>query len=127
MKVINPLQFKVISASVKKTDRNDAQLIAFYLSKDLLPEVRVKEEKYSDLESLAWTRDKLVKLRTSLKNKIHNILCSYGIVTKRECLSSEKGLKTVLSYKVSETAHIELEVIVSQIRSLNENIKKLDK
>jgi len=126
IKVINPRQFKVISESVKKTDRNDAEIIALYLSKGLLPEVRMKDKKYTELESLAQTRDKLVKLRTSLKNKIHNILCSYGIVTKRESLSSEKGLNNILSYNVSDTAYVELEVLVNQIRSLNENIKKLD-
>jgi transposase len=41
--VVNPGQFKVISQSVKKTDRNDAELLALYLSKGLLPEVRMKE------------------------------------------------------------------------------------
>jgi NADPH:quinone reductase-like Zn-dependent oxidoreductase len=38
--VVNPSQFKVISQSVKKTDKNDAELLALYLAKGLLPEVR---------------------------------------------------------------------------------------
>ena len=42
VKVINPSQFKVISKSVKKTDWNDARLIAEFLSKDMVPEVRMK-------------------------------------------------------------------------------------
>lgn len=126
VKVINPQQFKVISESVKKTDRNDAELIAVYLSKELLPEVRLKDKEYTELESLAHTRDKLVKLRTTLKNKIHNLLSGYGIITQRECMSSEKGLNQVLSYNVSLTAKMELEIMVDEIRSLNRNIKKLD-
>ena len=32
--VVNPAQFKVISQSVKKTDKNDAELLALYLAKD---------------------------------------------------------------------------------------------
>ena len=32
--VVNPHQFKVISESVKKTDRKDAQALALYLEKD---------------------------------------------------------------------------------------------
>lgn len=36
--VVNTLQFKLISKSVKKTDKNDAKLLAEYLSKDMLPE-----------------------------------------------------------------------------------------
>ena len=127
VKVINPSQFKVISKSVKKTDENDAKLIAEFLSKDMLPEVRMKDKKTAQISSLANTRDKLVKLRTALKNKIHNILSSHGIVLKKESLSSEKGLQRILAQPVDPVASVELEVIVSQIRGLNEGIKRLDK
>jgi len=126
VKVINTRQFKVISDSVKKTDKNDAERIAIHLSKDRIPEVRMKAEKLQEVESLAQTRDRLVKLRTSLKNKIHNLLSSQGIISKRESLSSEKGLKRVLGYGFSEGTQLELEVIVDQIRHLNEGIKRID-
>jgi len=126
VKVINPSQFKVISKSVKKTDWNDARLIAKFLSKDMVPEVRMKDKKTAQINSLANTRDKLVKLRTALKNKIHNILSSHGILLKKESLSSDRGLNRILEQPVDPTAHVELEVIVGQIKSLNEGIKKLD-
>lgn len=126
VKVINPLKFKIISKSVKKTDQQDAEKIAFYLSKGMLPEIKLKSMKYSEIASLTQTRDKFVKLRTSLKNKIHNILLSYGIVTKKSSFNSEKGLQLVLLYKLSEIAMIELKVIVDQISNLNKSIKILD-
>ena len=126
VKVINPIQFKVISRSVKKTDENDAKVIAEFLSKGMIPEVRLKDTKTAQLHSLANTRDKLVKLRTTLKNKIHNILSAHGIILKKEQLSSKKALDDVLKYPVNSTARVELEVIVSQIKSLNEGIRKLD-
>ena len=127
VKVINPSQFKVISKSVKKTDANDAKVIAEFLSKDMVPEVRMKDKKTAQINSLANTRDKLVKLRTALKNKIHNILSSHGIQLKKEALSSEKSLQRILEQPVDPVAYVELEVIIGQIRSLNEGIKKLDK
>ena len=127
VKVINPFQFRVISKSVKKTDKNDARVIAEFLSKDMVPEVRMKDEKTAQINSLANTRDKLVKLRTALKNKIHNILSSHGILLKKEALSSDKGLTRILEQPVDPIARVELEVIVTQIRGLNEGIKKLDK
>ena len=127
IKVLNPLQFKVITKSTKKTDKNDAYTISYFLSRELVPEVRMKKTKYSEIESLANTRDKLVKLRTALKNKIHNILSSQGIITKKECMSSEKGLQAILKYEVSKVAKFELDVIVEQIRCLNTSIGKLDK
>jgi hypothetical protein len=58
--VVNPGRFKVISQSAKKTDRNDAELLALYLSKDLLPEVRMKERSQREMNHLAQTRDLLV-------------------------------------------------------------------
>ena len=125
--VVNPGQFKVIVDSSKKTDKKDAELLALYLSKGMLPEVIMKDEHSSQIKSLCNTRDKLVKLRTSLKNKIHNILLSHGIISKREDFSSEKGLQKAQSYALGDTAEVEIDVIVDQIRHLNEGIKKLDR
>jgi len=124
--VVNPSQFRVISDSVKKTDREDSETLALFLEKDMLPTITMKDEQSSQVKSMANTRDRLVKLRTVLKNKIHNILNAHGIKSGREDYSSDKGLKKVLNLNINEAAHIELEVIVEQIRYLNEGIKKLD-
>ena len=63
----------------------------------MVPEVRMKNNKTSQINSLADTRDKLVKLRTALKNKIHNILSSHGILLKKEYLSSNKALDNIIN------------------------------
>jgi transposase len=124
--VINPMQFKVISESVKKTDKEDARVIAEYLSKGLLPEVRQMSKEQRELRSLIHTRDKLVKLRSCLKNKVHNILNEHGIASKKEMLSSEVGLDKVCWLEVSETARYEIVIIVEQIRSLTKSIKDIE-
>jgi transposase len=112
---------------VKKTDPNDARNLALYLEKDLLPEVRMKEKTQAQLASLTQTRDKLVKLRTSLKNKINNILSAHGTNLEREALSSEKALNGVLAMRFDVMVELELRVIVEQIRSLNKSIAELEK
>lgn len=74
---------------MKKTDPNDARNLALYLEKDLLPELRMKDKTQAQPASLTQTRDTLVKLRTSLKNRLNNILSAHGInrlnqrITKR--------------------------------------------
>ncbi|GIX42311.1 MAG: hypothetical protein KatS3mg129_2044 [Leptospiraceae bacterium] len=94
----------------------------------MLPEVRIKDDAYVEIESLTNTRNKLVELRSSLKNKIHNLLLSQGILTKKEQFSSDKSLEKVLEYEeLSETVRFELKIIVNQILSLNESIKEIDK
>ncbi len=125
--VVNPSEFKVISHSVNKTDRNDARRLALFLSKGLLPEVRMKDKPHAQLASITQTRDKLVKLRTALKNKINNIVSAHGINLKKEELSSEKGLKKVLGMMFDPLVELEVEVLVNQIRSLNESICGLEK
>lgn len=124
---VDPNQFRVISHSVKKTDPNDARNLALYLEKDLLPEVRMKEKAQAQLASLTQTRDKLVKLRTSLKNKINNILSAHGINLEREALSSDKALNRVLALRFDPMVELELKVMVEQIRSLNKSIAELEK
>ena len=125
--VVNPSQFKVISMSTKKTDKHDAKVLAEFLEKDMLPEVRMKDDLQAKISSLTQTREKLVQLRTVLKNKVNNLLAANFIVLKREELSTEKGLVKALSYRIDPITDTEMLVVVEQIRSLNKSIEKLDK
>ncbi len=125
--VVNSSQFDVIRKSVKKTDRNDAETLALFLSKGMLPEVRMKDKLHAELASLTQTRDTLVKQRTSLKNKINNIMAARGLSPRREQLSSEKGLRMVEALPLGPIVMAEVQALVVQIRSLNRTISELEK
>jgi transposase len=124
--IVNPNQFEVIRKSVKKTDRHDARALALFLSKELLPEARLKDERAAEINSLATTRDKLVKLRTTLVNKLHALHRGRGWQSRKSQFLSAKGLQAVLAREWRETARVEVEVIVAQVGSLNAGIKRLD-
>jgi len=124
--VVNPTQCQVIRQSVKKTDPHDARTLAWYLSKGMLPEVRMKDKLHAQLASLTQTRDTLVKQRTALKNKVNNILSAHGINLRKEGLSSEAALEEILGMKFDAIVQTELRVIVGQIRALNQSIAELD-
>lgn len=125
--VVNSSEFDVIRKSVKKTDPNDAKTLALFLSKGLLPEVRMKDQLHAELASLTQTRDTLVKQRTALKNKINNIMAARGLSPQREQLSSEKGLKAVEALPLNAIVMAEVRALVAQIRSLNQTISELEK
>ena len=125
--VVNPTQFRVIRDSVKKTDPHDARTLAFYLSKEMLPEVRMKDKLHAQLASLTQTRDTLVKQRTALKNKVNNILSAHGINLRKEALTGDSGLDEVLAMKFDAIVMTELRVIVGQIRACNTSIAELEK
>lgn len=126
VRVVNPVQFKVIASSVKKTDNIDALTIARFLSRDMIPEVRMRSKEDAQRSSLIGTRDKFVKLRTALKNKLHNILNANGIVSKPEMFSAEAGLEKILQLPLDASYRFEVELLVTEIRHLNAAIKKLD-
>lgn len=126
--VIAPWQFEVIRRSVKKTDKHDARAIALFLSKDMLPEARVKSEKYVELSSLITTRDQLVKLRVSLLGKVHGMFVRHGLKVKREVLTSKVGFaRQVAIHEWSALERAELGIIEKQLASLHESIKELEK
>ena len=126
MAVVNPSEFRVIRQSIKKTDKYDAQALALFLSKDLLPKVLMKDKQYAELASLTQTRDALAKQHTALKNKVNDLLSSRGVNLKKESLASGKGLRQVLGMKFAPLMEIELEVLMEQIRVINTSVAKLE-
>lgn len=124
--VVAPGQFDVIRRSVNKTDKNDARALAFFLSKGMLPRARVKEKAHREVASLVETRDRLVKLRTVLLNKIHGLLNAQGVKIKKESLGSAKGLRSALNHKLEVVAQMEIEIIVEQIEQLNKSIVRIE-
>lgn len=125
--VVNPKQFQVIRKSVKKTDRNAACALAFFLSKDMLPETRVKTKAESELASVTQTRDLLVKQRTRLLNKIHALFNRHGIKLKKESLSSKRRLMALDIGRFSNLEQVELTVLRDQALSLTAAVAKLDR
>ncbi len=127
MVIVNPHQFEVIRKSVKKTDRHDARALAQFLSKDLLPEARLKDERAAQINSLAETRDKLVKLRTTFVIRSCTLcIGGRGIASRKSQFLSQKGLRGVLEREWAVTTRVEVEVIVAQLRSINEGIQRLE-
>lgn len=125
--VVNPHQFRVISESVKKTDRRDAALLAEYLEKDLLPEVRLKSAAESELAQMAQARDQLVKMRTMLKNQVHGLLSSYGVALEKKRLASRKQRKALEARPLPPLADAQRRVLLGQIESLEASIAELER
>lgn len=67
-----------------------------------------------------------MKLRTTLVNKLHALMRARGVASRKSQFLSKKGLRAVLEQEWSETQRVEVEVIASQIQSLNEGIHRLD-
>lgn len=128
--VVDPNKFVVIKKSTKKTDKNDACTLALFLSKEMVPEARMKTGLQAELSKLVVTRTTLVEQRTALVNTIHNLLNAQGIKEKKEVLTTVKGLTRVRTLAKEECwdalVCLQLEVLESQILSLTGGIKRLE-
>jgi transposase len=95
--VINTMKFKVVTESVKKTDRRDAATIAEFLEKDMLPEAKLCSTESEELRRVLKARTVLVRSVVAIKNQVHGLLLSLGIETKRGSLQSQEGRRRVLN------------------------------
>ncbi len=125
--IVNPGQFQVIRKSVSKTDKNDARALALFLSKDMLPETRLKSKAHSELASITHTRDLLVKQRTRLLNKIHAMFNRHGIKVKKEKFTSKRALERLDMGPFSDLERLEIGIVRDQALSLTASIKQLDR
>ena len=128
VKVVNTMKFKVIVESTSKTDRRDAQTLATYLQKDMLPTVTLPDAESRILAKYVKTRDKYVKLTTRLKNQIHAIFLEEGLELKASSLTSKKRLNKLKEQSgFSEEILFLVEGLVDDLISLKSRIKAIEK
>lgn len=125
--VINPLKFKVINESVKKTDRHDAATIAEFLEKDMLPEARLCDESSERLRRLLETRKTLVRSMVAVKNQIHGLLVSLGMEDRTASLQSKRGRQAVLDALEKADNGLVVHPLFETIDLLAEQVKKIEK
>jgi transposase len=125
------MKFKVVTESVKKTDKRDARTLAEFLEKGLLPESVLCSQESEDIRRIIKSRSILVKALVSLKNQVHALLLGYGIESKRGQLQSKKerqrilcGLEDHRSYGHAASA---VKPLLASIDQLACEIKRVEK
>jgi transposase len=77
--LVHPSRCKAIASARLKNDKVDAATLAQLLGVDLLPEAWIAPQGTRDLRALLRHRASLVRLGTSLKNRVHAVLADRGI------------------------------------------------
>jgi transposase len=75
----HPVYVKPFAKKHVKTDKVDARVLAQLLRMDYLPESYVPGEDIRDLRTIVRHRASFVRLRTSIKNKVHALLAIEGV------------------------------------------------
>ena len=129
--VVNTNKFKVITTSTKKTDANDAETLAYYLMKDMLPEAHLCDQTSEEIRRLLKTRSILVQSGVKIKNQIHGMMLGYGIETKAAQFQSKKKrqelYKDLADQGYSQFTASSLEVTLGILDDLERQIKVIEK
>ena len=125
--VINTLKLKVVTESVKKTDKHDAATIAEFLEKDMLPESKLCSRESEQLRRLLKARTTLVKAEVVMKNQIHGLLTAEGMEDVKGSLQSKKGRQQVLDALNQCKNGLVAQPLFETIERLEENIKGIEK
>ena len=101
--------------------------MAFFLSKDMLPETRLKSTVKSELSLLLAIHDVFVKQRTIQLNKIHAMFVRRGCKRKKEGLASKTRLCELDVSQFTALEQVAMSALCDQALGLTEILADLDK
>ena len=116
--VAHPMKLKVISQSMKKTDKNDAHILLElnrlgYVPESYLPSVDIRRSR-----DLTRNRNFLVKQRTAVKNRIRDQAFRLGMDFMNFNRKTDDELRLISPV---------LRALVNDLESLNHEIREIDK
>ena len=123
--VANPRRLQLISKSVNKNDRADAELLARLACADraLLSPLQHISEEAQKTRAVVLGRDALVRARTELINHVRGVLKALGVRLPK--CSAESFHKRVV--EAGPNWHEIVEAVVQSIAVLTEKIKQYDR
>lgn len=124
--VANPRKVQLITASAKKSDRNDAELLARLGRADptLLSPVKHRSNQVQADLAVAKARDQLVKTRTALVNHVRGTCKSFGV--KLAKCETERFVEKVRPQLPAALVPA-LEPVLKTLEALDKRIVRLEK
>ena len=128
VKLAHPRKVRLIAEAAIKTDKIDCEVLAQLERTNYLPESYVPKKEVRDLRELMRHRSSLVRLKTSLKNKVHALLAKRGI--RHEFLTDifgKAGRAFLEQIELPEIYKLKMVAYLKLIDQLQEEAKALEK
>ena len=123
----HPVYVKPFAKKHVKTDKVDSKVLAQLLRLDYLPESYVPGADMRDLRTIVRHRASLVRLRTSIKNRVHALLTIEGIQPpKVSDLFGLQGLEFLKEVELQESRKTALDNYLELLRFLGKRINKVE-
>jgi transposase len=121
----DPAEIRARAVRRQKTDVGDAEHLLDLLLTNRFPRVWVPTVEERDFRQLLKHRDKLVKMRTSVRNQLHFLAMSPGVCRKHK-LWSECGRKELESLALGPWASRRRQELLALLDGLDPRIAELD-
>jgi len=92
VRLVNVYKTKLIAASKLKNDKVDARILAELMRSNFLPTAYRAPQETRDLREFVRHRAFLVRVRSRVRNRIHQILWKHGIIASYSDLFGKKSL-----------------------------------
>ena len=123
----NSKELKLIWKSKKKTDKNDARILARLLRTGDLPESYLPTKEIDDMRTMIRYRRSLGEDITAIKNRVHAVLTRNGISISSSDIFGRRSLQVILdsSRDMSGADKIVLADLISQYNDINARVKRI--
>jgi transposase len=122
----NPLQVGLIAKNRLKHDKIDSKILAELLQTGYLPESYLAPKETRDLRELVRTHGALVRMQTSVKNRIHSIVHKHGLRPTMSDLFGKSGLSWLRKQEFRAIYRIECDALLRMLLSVRDEIKGID-
>ncbi|HDS09312.1 MAG TPA: IS110 family transposase [Firmicutes bacterium] len=128
IKLAHPQKLKAFASANKKTDKIDAHLLADLLRRDQIPEVWIQSKTLRVQKNIARFRLFLVRERTRIKNRIHNIASRNHLnIPEVSDLFGKYGREWLETVDLTKEERFTLDCHLDFLDFLESQIKKVEK
>ena len=122
----NPLKTKAIASARIKTDKVDARILAHLLRGDLVAECYVPPKDLREIRALVRHRASLVRMRSTVKNRVHALIDQRGIRCMYSELFGKRSLVWLGRLELGALDRLMLNNHLGHVESLNGQIRRVD-
>jgi transposase len=121
----DPAEIRARAVRRQKTDTRDAEHILDLLASNRFPRIWIPSLQERDARQLLKHRDKLVRMRTSVKNQLHYLAMSQGLCRKQK-LWTERGRRELEGLPLGTWASRRRQELLELLDRLQPRIEELD-
>ncbi len=121
----DPAEIRARAVRRQKTDHRDAEHLLDLLLANRFPRLWIPTPEERDFRQLLKHRDKLVRMRTSLKNQLHYLAMSQGVCRKGK-LWSARGRQELEGLRLGRWASRRRQELLELLDGLEPRIEELD-